>query len=105
MAKEITGTNFEELLGGGLPLVVDFWAEWCSPCRMIGPMVEELAAEFEGRVVVGKCNVDNERERSTRYGIRTIPTLLFFKGGELVERHLGALGKADLKAKIEALAG
>ncbi len=86
-----------------MPVVVDFWAEWCGPCRMIGPMVEELAEEYSGRVVVGKCNVDHERTLPTKYSIRNIPTILFFKGGELVERHVGALSKGDLKAKFEAL--
>jgi thioredoxin 1 len=103
MAMEITNANFDELLKSGKPFVVDFWAEWCGPCRMIAPIVEELAAEYEGRIAVGKCNVDNVRELPTKYGIRNIPTLLFFKGGELAERHVGALSKGDLKAKFENL--
>ncbi|MDR2894616.1 MAG: thioredoxin [Alistipes sp.] len=105
MAMEITNANFDELLKGDRPVVVDFWAEWCGPCRMIAPLVEEMASEYEGRAVIGKCNVDHDRELPARYSIRNIPTLLFFKGGELVDRHVGALGKADLKAKIEALVG
>ena len=103
MALEITGANFDELLKSGKPFVVDFWAEWCGPCRMIAPIVEELAGEYEGRITVGKCNVDHERDIPTKYSIRNIPTLLFFKDGELAERHVGALNKADLKAKFEAL--
>ncbi|MDR2913078.1 MAG: thioredoxin [Alistipes sp.] len=105
MAMEITSANFTELLESGAPLVVDFWAEWCGPCRMIGPMVEELAAEYDGRITVGKCNVDKERDLPTKYSIRNIPTLLFFKDGELADRHVGALNRADLKAKMEALLG
>ncbi len=102
---EITAANFDDMLKSGKPFVVDFWAEWCGPCRMIAPMVEEAAKEYEGRIAVGKCNVDNERELPARFSIRNIPTLLFFKGGELAERHVGALGKGDLKAKLEALLG
>jgi thioredoxin 1 len=103
MAMEITSANFDEVLKSGRPLMVDFWAEWCGPCRMIAPMVEEFAAEYEGRLTVGKCNVDHERELPAKYSIRNIPTLLFFKGGELVERHVGALGRSELKAKLDAL--
>ncbi len=103
MAKEITSANFDELLNSDKPMMVDFWATWCGPCQMIAPFVEELAAEYEGRVVVGKCNVDADRELPAKFAIRNIPTLLFFKGGELAERHVGALGRADLKAKIDAL--
>ena len=102
---EITSANFDQLLKSGKPFMVDFWAEWCGPCRMIAPMVEELAKEYEGRITVGKCNVDNERELPSRYAIRNIPTLLFFKNGELAERHVGALGRGDLKAKLETLLG
>jgi thioredoxin 1 len=100
---EITSANFDEIVGGGKPFVVDFWAEWCGPCRMIAPMVEEFAKEYEGKIVVGKCNVDNESALPAKYSIRNIPTLLFFKNGELADRHVGALSKVDLKAKFEAL--
>jgi thioredoxin 1 len=103
MAKEITSANFQEVLSEGKPVVVDFWATWCGPCRMITPVVEELAEEFEGRVTVGKCNVDEDNQLPSQFAIRNIPTLLFFKNGELAERHVGALSKADLKAKIENL--
>lgn len=105
MAHVITAASFDELLKSGKPFVVDFWAEWCGPCRMIAPFVDELSTEYEGRVEVGKCNVDQEREVPIKYGIRNIPTLLFFKGGELAERHVGALTKNELKAKIDALLG
>ena len=81
MAMEITSATFDELLKSGRPFVVDFWAEWCGPCRMIAPMIEELAVEYDGRITVGKCNVAHERELPAKYSIRNIPTLLFFKGG------------------------
>ena len=105
MSQVITAASFDELLKSGKPFVVDFWAEWCGPCRMIAPFVDELANEYAGRVEVGKCNVDQEREIPAKYGIRNIPTLLFFRGGELVERHVGALSKADLAKKFDALLG
>jgi thioredoxin 1 len=103
MAMEITSANFDELLKGGKPFMVDFWAEWCGPCRMIAPMVEEAAQEYNGRIDIGKCNVDHDRDLPTRYSIRNIPTLLFFKNGELADRHVGALSRGDFKAKLEAL--
>ena len=103
MALEITSSNFQQLLDSGKPLVVDFWAEWCGPCRMIAPMVEELAEEYSDRITVGKCNVDTDNELPVKYAIRNIPTILFFKNGELAERHVGALGKSDLQAKFEKL--
>ncbi len=105
MAVEIKSENFDELLKRGEPLMVDFWAEWCGPCRMIAPIIEELSKEYEGRLTVGKCNVDVERELPSKFAIRNIPTLLFFNGGELVGRHVGALGRSELKAKIEAFVG
>lgn len=103
MSMEITGANFQQVLDEGKPVVVDFWAEWCGPCRMIAPVVDELAAEYEGRIIVGKCNVDEDNDLPSKYAIRNIPTILFFKGGELAGRHVGALSKADLKAKFEEL--
>jgi thioredoxin 1 len=105
MAMEITSANFDQLLKSGKPLVVDFWAEWCGPCRMIAPIVEEMAHEYEGRINVGKCNVDHERDLPAQFAIRNIPTILFFKNGELAARQVGALGRGDLKAKLEALLG
>ncbi len=102
---EITSADFDQLLKSGRPMMVDFWAEWCGPCRMIAPMVEEMAVEYDGKVEVCKCNVDHERELPAKYSIRNIPTLLFFKNGELADRHVGALGRGDLKAKLDALLG
>lgn len=103
MAQEITDSNFEQIISGGMPAVVDFWAPWCGPCRMVGPIVEELAAEYQGKVNIGKVNVDENPGVSATQSIRNIPTILFFKDGKLVDKQVGAASKADLKAKIEAL--
>ncbi len=103
MALQITDNNFDELLNSGKPVVVDFWATWCGPCKMIAPFVEELAEEFKGQVEIGKCDVDDNSDLPGRFGIRNIPTLLFFKNGQLVDKHVGAATKAALKEKVEAL--
>ena len=100
MAQKITDANYKELLAQDKLVVVDFWAEWCGPCRSIAPAVDELAAE--GKAIIGKYNVDDDNALSSEMGIRNIPTLLFFKGGKLVDKQVGASSKADLKAKIEA---
>ena len=102
MAQKITDANYKELLAQDKLVVVDFWAEWCGPCRSIAPAVDELAAEFEGKAIIGKYNVDDDNALSSEMGIRNIPTFLFFKGGKLVDKQVGASSKADLKAKIEA---
>ena len=102
MAQKITDANYKELLAQDKLVVVDFWAEWCGPCRSIAPAVDELAAEFEGKAIIGKYNVDDDNALSSEMGIRNIPTLLFFKGGKLVDKQVGASSKADLKAKTEA---
>ena len=103
MAKEITDANFQELLAEGKPLVVDFWAPWCGPCKMFAPIFDELAAEYEGRIIAGKVNVDDNDETCAAYGIMNIPTILFFKGGELVHRQVGAIRKPDLQKLFEEL--
>ena len=103
MALEITDANIKELIASGKPVVVDFWAEWCGPCRMVGPIVEELAKEYEGQVTIGKMNVDDNSETPNEYGIRNIPTILFFKNGEVVDKQIGATQKAALAAKVQAL--
>jgi thioredoxin 1 len=103
MAMEITDSNFKELVKGNKPLVVDFWAEWCGPCRMIAPIIEELAHEYEESVIIGKLNVDENNEISAQYGIRSIPTILFFKGDKLIDKLVGAASKNVLDAKIKAL--
>jgi thioredoxin 1 len=104
MAKtiEITDSNFEEIIKSEQPILVDFWAEWCGPCKMIGPVVEELAGEYEGKAVVGKVNVDENPNVSAKFGIRSIPTLLVFKGGEVVDKQIGAVPKQVLADKLEA---
>ena len=90
---ELNDSNFEEALKGDKPVLVDFWAEWCGPCKMIGPVVEELAGDYEGRAIVAKVNVDENPQVAGKYGIRSIPTLLVFKGGEIVDKQVGAVRK------------
>ena len=102
-AMSVNDGNFQqEVLDGSGPVVVDFWAEWCMPCKMIGPVLDELAGEFNGRVKVTKLNVDENPSTSMKYGVRSIPTLLFFKDGEIVDRLIGVASKADLKRKFES---
>lgn len=104
MALEITDANFEELvLTSDKPAIVDFWAEWCGPCRMVGPIVEELAKEYEGKAVIGKVNVDFNNEISVKYGIRNIPTILFFKNGQLIDKQVGAVPRNVLEEKLKSL--
>lgn len=103
MALELTDSNFDQLvIKSDKPVLVDFWAEWCGPCRMVGPVVEELSKEYDGKVVVGKVNVDNNPNISAQFGIRNIPTLLFFKGGQVVDKQVGAVPKSVLAGKLEA---
>ncbi len=103
MAMEITDANFDSLVNGSQPVVVDFWAEWCGPCRMITPIIEELAKEYEGQAVIGKLNVDENDEVTGQFGIRNIPTILFFKNGEVVDKCVGATQKSVIEAKLKAL--
>ena len=103
MAKVITQLNIGEILGETPVAVVDFWATWCVPCRILSPTVDEIAAELEGKVTVAKCNVDDCEEIAAEYGIRSIPTLLFFKNGEVVDKLIGAQSKAKFEEKFEAM--
>ena len=100
---KVTDANFAEILNTDKPVLVDFWATWCGPCRAIAPVVEELAKEYEGKAVVAKCNVDECDEVPGKYGIRNIPTLLYFKNGELADKLVGAAPKAEIAKKIDAL--
>ena len=103
MALEITDSNFQEILAQGKPVVMDFWAPWCGPCKMVGPIIDELATEYEGKVIIGKCDVDENGDVAAEYGIRNIPTVLFFKNGELVDKQVGSAPKSAYVAKIEAI--
>lgn len=100
-AIEINDANFEEIINTDKPVLVDFWAEWCGPCKMIGPVVEELAGEFDGKAVIGKVNVDVNPNTSAKFGIRSIPTLLVFKNGQVIDKQVGAVPKAVLSKKLE----
>ena len=103
MALQITDESFRELITGDKPVVVDFWAEWCGPCRMIGPVIEELAEEYEDKAIIGKMNVDENDDIPVEYGIRSIPTVLFFKNGVLMDKHIGVGSKSLLGDKLKAI--
>ncbi len=103
MALEITDSNYKEILAEGKPVVIDFWAPWCGPCKMVGPIIDELAAEYEGKAIIGKCDVDDNDDVASEFGIRNIPTVLFFKDGQLVDKQVGSAPKATYVAKIDAL--
>lgn len=101
-AVEITDSNFNDIINSDQPVLVDFWAEWCGPCKMIAPVVEELASEYDGKAVIGKVDVDSNPEVSAKFGIRSIPTLLVFKNGEVVDKQIGAVPKNVLSQKLDA---
>jgi thioredoxin len=103
MAIELTDANFDEVvLKSNVPVLVDFWAEWCGPCRMVGPIVEEMAKEYGDKAVIGKLDVDNNPNVSVQFGIRNIPALLFFKNGQVVDKQVGAVPKSVLVGKLNA---
>ncbi|MBE9467003.1 MAG: thioredoxin [Bacteroidetes bacterium] len=104
MAIEITDSNFDEMiLKSDKPVVLDFWAEWCGPCRMVGPIVEELAEDYKGKAIIGKVDVDSNPNISLKYGIRNIPTILFIKNGEIADKQVGAVPKNVLASKLDAI--
>jgi thioredoxin 1 len=104
MAIEVNDSNFDEVvIKSEKPVLVDFWAEWCGPCRMIAPFIEEISHEYEGKALVVKCDVDNSPSVAMKYGIRNIPTVLFFKGGQVADKQVGAVPKNSFSAKLNAL--
>ncbi|MGN1376031.1 MAG: thioredoxin [Prevotella sp.] len=103
MEVTITTENFESLKNGNKPLVVDFWATWCGPCRAIAPIIEELANEYDGKIVVGKCDVEENDDLAMEFGIRNIPTILFIKDGVVVDKHVGAATKSKIQEKFDKL--
>lgn len=104
MTVEVTDANFEKVvLNSDKPVLVDFWAEWCGPCRMVAPIVSELAEEYKDKAVMAKMDVDSNPDTSVKFGIRNIPTILFFKGGEVVDKQVGAVPKASLASKLDAI--
>ena len=105
MEVTITTDNFQSYLNGDLPLVVDLWATWCGPCKMIAPVISQLAAEYDGKIVVGKCDVEENDDIAAEFGVRNIPTVLFFKGGKLVDKMVGAANKSKFDEKFQALLG
>jgi thioredoxin 1 len=104
MTIDVTDSTFDKVvINSDKPVIVDFWAEWCGPCRMVGPIVKEISQDFEGRAVVTKLDVDNNPEISAKFGIRNIPTILFFKNGQIVDKQVGAVPKNVLVSKLEAI--
>jgi thioredoxin 1 len=103
MAQKITSENFQALVNTGKPIMLDFWATWCGPCRMVGPVIEELAKEYEGKAIIGKCDIEEDEELPQRFGIRNIPTILFIKNGEIVDKQVGAAGRAVFEDKLKAI--
>ena len=103
MEVTISSENFENLKNGDMPLVVDFWATWCGPCRLIAPVIAKLAEKYDGKIVVGKCDVEDNEDLAAEFGIRNIPTILFFKGGQVVDKLVGAQGEAVLDAKFQSM--
>jgi thioredoxin 1 len=101
---QVTDDSFEsEIINSDIPAMVDFWAEWCGPCKMVGPVVEELAREYDGKIKIAKMDVDHNRETPSKYGIRNIPTLLFFKGGEVAKTIIGAQSKSSIEKELKNL--
>ncbi len=100
---EITDSNYKELINSGKPVVIDFWATWCGPCRMVGPIIEDLAATYGEQAVIGKCDVDNNSDVTAEFGIRNIPTVIFFKDGKQVDKQVGSASKSVFEEKLKAI--
>ena len=103
MAQQITSENFDALCNTGKPIILDFWATWCGPCRRMAPIIDELADEYEGRAIVGKCDIEDDEDLPMRFGVRSIPTILFIKDGQVVDKQIGACPKSALQEKLNAL--
>jgi thioredoxin 1 len=103
MALNIDNSNFDTLIAGDKLVVIDFWAQWCGPCRALAPTIDEVAAEYEGKAIIGKCDTDTNNEIAMKFGVRNIPMLVFIKNGDVKDVHVGLIKKPDLKAKIDAL--
>lgn len=103
MAKEFTDANFDELLGSNKVVVADFWATWCGPCKAMGPSIDELSEQYEGQALIGKVDVEENNDLAEKYAIRSVPTIIFFKDGEMVDKMVGLQSKAVLESKIKAL--
>ena len=103
MAQIINSENFEQLVATGKPIVLDFWATWCGPCRRVGPIIDALAQDYEGQAIIGKCDVEEDEDMAVRFGVRNVPTVLFIKGGEVVDKIVGAQSKTALDDKFKSL--
>jgi len=103
MTQKITSENFEEIIASGKPVILDFWATWCGPCRRVGPIIDELAKDYEGQVIVGKCDIEEDEDLPTRFGVRNIPTILFIKNGEVVDKQIGAAPRPVFEEKLKSI--
>ena len=103
MAQKITSENLQALIATGKPVVLDFWASWCGPCRMVAPIIEALAEEYDGRAIIGKCDIEEDEELPMQYGVRNIPTILFLKNGEVVDKQVGAASRQLFEEKLKAI--
>lgn len=99
----VTEANFDEVLAQGKPVMLDFWATWCGPCKKVGPIVSELANDYEGQAIIGKVDVEENPELTARFGVRNIPAIIFIKNGEVVDKHIGAAPRATLEEKLKAI--